>query len=262
MISNFSIKILLAVEKIRLIPKNWKIDLKMSEDVADGDCFVVNGQVLESKGQNSLCKINLPLNSNQAATLFEWKLKIVHVGNRVEKGRVNGGRDNYHSSKLVENEIQLGISSKQDSVFLSNRSDTVGGHGIYPSFASHVKGHGYNLRYNVQRHSVKKIFEQADVLTFQFDCTSGTLFVQINDEYRILLGFLKDVKSLQTDPFYPCVKFECPGDKIELLSAGPIHNFIHSFPIANSKSLTSNQASSVWFMIFAVCFAYYFNSKK
>jgi len=244
----FSVKILLAAEKIRLIPKNWKIDLKLSKDVVPGNCFVATGQVLESKGQNAMCKINLPLNSNQAATFFEWKLKIIHVGNRVEN---YVKRVDYYSNytenvrKLVENEIQLGISSIQDCVFLSNRSDT-------------VKGRGTNFKYNEEK--IRVTFHLADVFSFQFDCTSGTLFVQKNDECRILIGFLKDVKSLQTDLFYPCVKFECPGDKIELLSAGPIHNLIYSFPTASSS--TSNQASSVWFMIFAVCFAYYFNSKK
>lgn len=221
------------------MPKNWKRDLKPSDNV------VVNGQVLESKGHNGLCKIDLPLNSNQAGTLFEWKLKILHIGSRIKTYSENigifGEYDNV--TRNVDNEIKLGISSIQDDIFLSNRFD----------FGT-VQGRGTIFKFNKEK--IRVNISRDDIFSFQFDCTSGTLFAQKNDECRILLGFVKNVQCLPKNTFFPCVKLECPGDRIELLSAGSIHNSIYSTPISNSS--TSNK-SSVWFMLFAACIVYYSN---
>lgn len=206
---------------------------------------VVNGQVLESKGHFGVCKIDLPLNSNQAGTLFEWKLKIICIGSRIktyaERVGIFGEYDSV--TRNVDNEIKIGISSIQDDVFLSNRSDI-----------GTVQGRGTSFKLNTEK--IRVNISQDDIFSFQFDCTSGTLFVQKNDECRILLGFVKHVQCLPKNTFFPCVKFECPGDRIELLSAGSIHNSVYSPPIY--KSPTSNN-SSVWFMLFAVCIVYYSN---
>ena len=43
--------------------------------------------MVESKDYLGQCSINLPLNSNQAATHFEWKLRVTKIGYKKEKHR-------------------------------------------------------------------------------------------------------------------------------------------------------------------------------
>ena len=74
------------------------------------------------------------------------------------------------------------------------------------------------------------LFTEGEVLSFNFDCITGTLFLQKSDNSRFLLGYVKNLQNLDDDPLYPCVKFENKGDTIEILSAGPIHNSIHTIP--------------------------------
>ena len=201
--------------------RSWKKDLKTNNNVK------VNGQFLESKGSNGICFIDLPLNSNQAATLFEWKLKILKIGSWKE-----------HYAERV-GEIKLGISSRQEDVLLSNKSDV-------------VIGAGTSFKLTLEK--IKFTMKQADIFSFQFDCTTGTLFVQKNDENRILLGYVNDLTSLQTCPFYPSVKFESKGDKIEILSASPVHNLIYSRPTA---IISTSEPAAVVCMFLAVCIACY-----
>ena len=74
---------------------------------------------------------------------------------------------------------------------------------------------GLNVQFNKEQKDLT--VTESDILLFQFDCTTGTLFMRKNDECRILLGYVNDLQSFQTNPFYPWVKFEGKGDKIEIL---------------------------------------------
>ena len=205
----------------------------------------VKDQLLESKNRHGVCHIDLPLNTSQAATLFEWKLKIVQISSRKETYTRRIGEI---VIEHVENEILLGISNKKQDVLISSKTGISMGRGSYfNSYTEHMP--------------VKLIMKQDDIITFQFDCTTGTFFVRKNDDCRILLGYVKNLKSLQTNPFYPCVRFESSGDIIEILSAGPIHNLIYSTPLAVSKShlniISTSDPLTVLFMLFAVCIACY-----
>ena len=220
--------------------RSWKKDLKTNNNVK------VNGQFLESKGSNGICFIDLPLNSNQAATLFAWKLKILKIGSRKEHYAERVGDHQQRTTIKFENEIKLGISSRQEDVLLSNKSDV-------------VVGAGTSFKLTLEK--IKFTMKQADIFSFQFDCTTGTLFVQKNDENRILLGYANNLESIRTCPFYPSVKFESKGDKVEILSASPVHNLIYSRPTAISGSylniFQTPEPAPVLCMLLAVCITCY-----
>ena len=202
--------------------------------------------MVESKDYLGQCSIDLPLSSNQAATRFEWKLKIIKIGSKKEKRRLRTYdhqrriNNDMETTVRVENVIKFGIKNSNQYAFISSKSGDI--------------INGLNL---VQLEERKDFtVTESDILSFQFDCTIGTLFMRKNDESRTLLAYVNDLQRLQTDPFYPWVKFEGKGDKIEILSAEPIHNSIHSTPIVDLKSSNFNQ-TSVWCMLFAVCIACY-----
>ena len=219
--------------------------------------------MLESKDKDGQCYIDLPLGSNQAATYFEWKLRVTKIGLHKKKYKQKtydrqqtiatydrrGTCKDVEYYKEVENEIDFGITTSHSHQFA-----------LISSKSGNIIGSGLNL--NAENWKMGAL-KESDILSFQFDCTTGTCFVRKNDESRILLAYVNDLEKLQTDPFYPWVKFERKGDKIEILSAGPIHNSIHSTPKVVSKASNSNRAT-VWFMIIAVCIACYFKyiSKK
>ena len=188
----------------------------------------MKGQLLESSGTNGLCYIDLPLNSNQAATRFEWKLRIIKIGHREEQEthrNYNYARGRYVNeikTRLIDNDIKIGFSNLQQHLFISTKSGSLQLTGSETAFKRPEKN--------------GPIVNYGDILLFEFDCTTGTFFVQKNDECRTLLGYVNDLKSLQTKTFYPCVRLEREGDTIEILSAGPIFNSIHSTPIPISKS--------------------------
>lgn len=205
--------------------------------------IVLKNQFVISNDLNGLCYIDLPINSNQAATYFEWKLRIVKKGFK----EIN----NYHQPYKIENEIKVGISNLKHDILLSTKS-------------GNLFGDGMSMQLNVKKTDVN--VKEADILLFQFDCKTGTLFFQKNDQRRILLAYINDLGELQKDTFYPCVRFERGGDTIEILSAGPIHNSIHSTPTTVSRSywniissiyLFINKHEIVLVLIISVCFAYY-----
>ena len=250
-----TIQMLNAVEKIRSMPRYWKKGSQVlpffgvynfDHILGLNEPVEIKGHMVESKDYLGQCSIDLPLNSNQAATYFEWKLKVTKIGSKKEKrtqrtyDRQRRVNVDVESTVRVENEIKFGIKNPNQYVFISSKSGEI--------------INGLNLKYHKEQKYLT--VTESDILLFQFDCITGTLFMRKNDEPRTLLGYVNDLKSPQTSPFYPWVKFEGKGDKIEILSAGPVHNSIHSTPIVVSKSSNSNQAS-VWFMLFAVCIACY-----
>ena len=239
------------IEKIKSKPKYWKkgehvfLNLYNFHLILDsGKNVEIKEHILESKDKEGQCFIDLPINSNQAATYFEWKLRVAKIGYKKEKytrKTFDPHRRTYHNvedTMKVENEINFGIKNSNRFVLISSKS-------------GHLTGN-WNLNAEYKNFALK----ESDILLFQFDCTTGTLFLRKNDESRILLGYVDNLEKLKTDPFYPWVKFERKGDKIEILSAGPLHNSIHSTPKVVSKSANYNQAT-VWFMIVAVCIACY-----
>ena len=246
-----------AVEKIRSMPRCWKKGSQILPyllvfnffHILDSSKRVgIKGNMLESKDKLGECLIDLPLSSNEAATHFEWKLRVTKIGFKKENQTTSTynhprGYQLVESIVKVENKIKFGIQNSNQYAVICGKT-------------GNLTGNGLNFNFITAKEQKSIIVKESDVLLFQFDCTTGTLFVRKNDESRILLTYVNDLQSLEADPFYPCVKFERKGEKIEILSAGPVHNSIHSTPLVVSKSSNSNQAS-VWFMLFAVCIACY-----
>ena len=199
--------------------------------------MIVKNNVVESTSSNGVCFIDLPLNSNQAFTHFEWKLKILQVGRY----------------DTIENEIKVGISCGANEVYLSTKKGR-----LYGDENSIMRLN----KEEVKTTSIGKItFKPDDILSFQFDTMAGSLFVKKNNGDRILMAYVKNLDSLRTNTFYPCVGFENNGDKIEILSAGPLHNSIHTALMESKPDL--NRPSSYLFesvlALFVISVSYYFN---
>ena len=189
-------------------------------------------EFLNSNGPDGLCYIDLPLNSDQAATLFEWKLRIIKIGCKEERYSHDRYTDRGYvretRTRQIENDIKIGFSNLQQGVWLSSKSGSI-----------QLTGSGDSTEAALKRPECSgPTVKQADILSFQFDCRTGTFFVQKNDECRILIGYINDSKYLKKT-FYPCVQFANGGDTIEILTAAPIYNSIHATPIAISKSYLS-----------------------
>ena len=171
-----TIQILNAVEKIRSMPRYWKKGSQILHDlqvynfhhILDSNINVdIKGHTLGSTDDLGQCIIDLPLSSNQAATHFEWKLRVTKIGSKKEKhkertyDRQRGYDVDVESTVRVENEIKLGIKNSNQYAWISNTR------GILTS--------GLNLKMNKRKKSVA--VKESDVLLFQFDCTTGTFFV-------------------------------------------------------------------------------------
>ena len=210
---------------------------------------------MKSKNCTGECCIDLPLNLKQSATYFEWKLRIVKFGFKNvtnEHGNLahhqNGQRRYYSTtnSMKIANEIKFGVSSSRQSLFVSSRSGK--------STAEWNSANGSNIE-AMQGSSQVPLFTEGEVLSFNFDCVTGTLFLQKSDNSRFLLGYVKNLQNLDDNPLYPCVKFEKKGDTIEILSAGPIHNSIHTTP-KTSKSIFKRSSEVPEFLFLIPVFTF------
>ena len=88
---------------------------------------------IESNGSDRMYYIDLPLDSNRAATYFEWKLKISQIGFQKEEYSTSeyrrGRYETVTKCKKIENDVQIGIVCGSSEVLLSSKNGRLYGQG-------------------------------------------------------------------------------------------------------------------------------------